>query len=132
MQVLQLMSALVVAAMASSSSPGSKRSSTPPSSTEVKVEVVERDHGKSSRFGFVVPVDGAVEAWVARGDKPRHCEIEVGQARAKLALKLRCGGGKQQALRIEAKRALVPGQRTRLAEVTRAAGASSEVFVTLR
>lgn len=100
--------------------------------TEIELEVVERSGGKPSSFGFVVPLDGTVEAWIDRGEDPRRCEVQVHPAREGLRFALKCEGSRDHALRVEAIRTLTPGKRTRIAEVTRPTGAKSQVFVTLQ
>jgi hypothetical protein len=100
--------------------------------TEIELEVVERRGGSPSSFGFVVPLDGVVDAWIDRGEDPRHCEVEAHTAHDGLMLKLHCSGSPERALRVEANRALTPGKRTKIAEVTRPGGAKSQVFVTLQ
>ena len=101
-------------------------------STELALEVVEQRADRTSSFGFVVPVDGTVEAWIDRGDDPRRCEVTVGQIREGLVVELSCDGSPDRALRVEAHRSLAAGKRTRIAEVTRPGGAKSQVFVTLQ
>lgn len=101
-------------------------------STELALEVVEQRSGDASSFGFVVPVDGSVEAWIERGDDPRRCEVDVEKVRDGLRVKLECQGSPDRALKVEASRSLAPGKRTRIAEVTRPGGAKSQVFVTLQ
>ena len=100
--------------------------------TEIALEVVEQRAGDPTSFGFVVPIHGTVEAWVDRGDDPRRCEVEADQVRDGFIVKLRCDGSPDRALRVEATRTLVPGKRTRIAEVTRPGGAKRQVFVTLQ
>lgn len=102
--------------------------------TELELEVVERSGSASSSFGFVVPVDGSVEASIARTGDPQRCEVSVHPVRAglHLQLQLRCSGGPAHALHVEATRALAAGTRVRLAEVSQPGGARSQVFVTLR
>lgn len=101
-------------------------------SHELALEVVERRADESSSFGFVVPVDGSVEAWIDRGDDPRRCEVRVGRVRDGVLVKLACEGSPDRALKVEASRSLAPGKRTRIAEVTRPGGSKSQVFVTLQ
>lgn len=100
--------------------------------TEVELEVVERSGGKPSSFGFVVPLEGSVEAWIDRGDDPRRCEVKAHAVRDALQLELRCDGGPDRALRVAAIRTLATGKRTRIAEVTRPGGGKSQVFATLK
>lgn len=100
--------------------------------TEIELEVVERSGGKPSSFGFVVPIDGSVEAWIDRGEDPRRCEVDVERANDGLRVKLDCSGSPDRALKVQAVRSLTPGKRTRIAEVTRPGGAKSQVFVTLQ
>lgn len=118
---------------ASGSASGKLEAGTPRvGSTDLALEVVEQRADKSSSFGFVVPVDGSVEAWIDRGDDPRRCEVDVSKIREGLRVKLRCEGSPDRALKVEASRSLAPGKRTRIAEVTRPGGAKSQVFVTLQ
>ncbi len=100
--------------------------------TEIQLEVVERSGGKPSSFGFVVPLDGKVEAWIDRGDDPRRCEVHVHPVREALQVELKCKGSRAHDLQVAAVRSLVPGKRTRIAEVTQPGGATSQVFVTLQ
>ncbi len=132
MHVPGLLSLLLSSALASTpeASATPKPSRTP--ATELQLEVVEHGDGKPSSFGFVVPLEGAVEAWIDRGDDPRRCEVKAHPSRDRLQIELRCEGSRAHALQVEAVRALSPGKRTRLAEVTRPGGATSQVFVTLR
>ena len=102
------------------------------STTEIELEVVEGSGGKPSSFGFVVPIDGSVEAFVDRGDAPRHCQVEVDRVASGLRLELDCKGNPAQSLKVQATRTLAAGTRTRIAEVKRPGGAKSQVFVTLR
>ncbi|MCA9707794.1 MAG: hypothetical protein KDK70_18225 [Myxococcales bacterium] len=101
-------------------------------STELQLEVVERRGGDTASFGFVVPTDGKLQAFIDRDGDPQRCEVEVHTTRAGLRMDLRCEGKPAHALRVEATRPLAVGKRTRLAEVTRPGGATSQVFVTLR
>lgn len=130
---LLLSSTLSAATPASGSAPGKLEAGTPRvGSTELALEVVEQRADTSSSFGFVVPVDGSVEAWIDRGDDPRRCEVDVSKIRDGLRVKLKCEGSPDRALKVEASRSLAPGKRTRIAEVTRPGGAKSQVFVTLQ
>lgn len=114
-------------------SPGKLEAGTPRvAANELALEVVEQRADESSSFGFVVPVDGSVEAWIDRGDDPRRCEVRVGRVRDGLLVKLACEGSPDRALKVEASRSLAPGKRTRIAEVRRPGGAKSQVFVTLQ
>ena len=127
---LLLSSTLSSAPSTAPSKPDAARPRT--ASTEVELEVVEQRSGKASSFGFVVPIDGTVEAWIDRGDDLRRCEVEVAELRSAFLVKLRCDGSPDRALRVEATRSLVPGRRTRIAEVTPPGGAKRQVFVTLQ
>lgn len=130
---LLLSSTLSAATPASRPSSGKLEAGTPRvGSTELALEVVEQRSGDASSFGFVVPVDGSVEAWIDRGDDPRRCEVDVEKIRDGLRVKLECQGSPDRALKVEASRSLAPGKRTRIAEVTRPGGAKSQVFVTLQ
>lgn len=100
--------------------------------TELELEVVERSGAEPSSFGFVVPIDGSVEAWIDRGEDPRRCEVDVARANDGLLVKLDCSGSPDRALKVRATRSLTPGKRTRIAEVTRPGGATRQVFVTLQ
>jgi hypothetical protein len=102
------------------------------SATEVELEVVEHRGGKPTSFGFLVPIDGSVEAWIERDDDPRRCEVKAHETRRGLWMELRCDGSPDRTLRVTATRTLTAGKRTRIAEVTRPAGGKSQVYVTLR
>lgn len=137
MQFLGLPSLLISTALAAGPTAGptavpTTRAPSKVSSTELELEVVERSGGTSSSFGFVVPVDGKVEAFIDRDGDSQRCELEVHPIRASLRVKLRCDGKPAHALQVEATRALATGTRIRLAEVSRPGGATSQVFVTLR
>lgn len=100
---------------------------------ELAIEIVERGQGQPGRFGFVVPVDGRVEAWVGEGDAARHCKVKARPAgRDGQHLDLHCSGEKAHELRVEATRSFASGKRTKVAEVQRPGGSKSQVFVTLR
>ncbi|MEX1367941.1 MAG: hypothetical protein AB1Z98_32730 [Nannocystaceae bacterium] len=122
----------LVAASALSSTPTAPKGTAAASPTEVALEVIERDGGKSSRFSFVVSTHGTIEAWLEEGDGARRCQVQVLPDRAGLQLDLECKGRGASTLRIETVRALVPGKRTRIAQVNRPGGSKSEVFATLR
>ena len=131
--------ALLLSSTLSAAPASAKREVTTPraatpraASTEIALEVVEQRSDKPSSFGFVVPVEGTITAWIDRGDDPRRCEVEADRADDTVRIKLRCDGSPDRSLRVEATRSLVPGQRTRIAEVTRPGGAKSQVFVTLQ
>jgi hypothetical protein len=101
--------------------------------TEIDLEVVEHGGGKASSFGFVVPIEGSIEAWINRGEDPRHCKVHVNAAhKGLLRVELDCSGSGDRALQVKAIRTLSPGKRTRIAEVTRPDGAKSQVFATLQ
>lgn len=112
-----------------SATPSAERST---AATELLLEVVELRAGDPTSFGFVVPIHGEVEAFVDRGDDPRRCEVQASRARDGLVVELRCDGGPDRALRVKATRALVPGKRTRIAEITHPGGTRRQVFVTLQ
>lgn len=94
--------------------------------------MVERAAGTTSSFGFVVPMDGSVQAFIDRSGDPQRCEVEVHPVHTGLRVKLRCDGSPVHSLRVEATRMLAAGKRIRLAEVSRPGGETSQVFVTLR
>lgn len=100
--------------------------------TRLEVEVVERRGAQPSNFGFVVPTDGKVEAWISGGDDARRCKVSAEPRRGGTHLDLRCDGGKEHELRVEATRGFAAGKRVKVAEVQRPGGAKSQVFVTLR
>jgi hypothetical protein len=130
-----LLSTLSTASTSSTAGPTSaKPEATTPriAAAEIVLEVVEQRADKPSSFGFVVPVEGIVEAWIDRGDDPRRCEVEVDEVGDALRVKLHCDGSPDRSLRVEARRKLVPGKRTRIAEVTRPGGTKRQVFVTLQ
>ena len=126
--------ALLLSSTLSAAPASAKREVTTPraASTEIALEVVEQRSDKPSSFGFVVPVEGTITAWIDRGDDPRRCKVEVDEARDAFVIKLECEGSPDRSLHVEAMRSLVPGKRTRIAEVTRPGGAKSQVFVTLQ
>lgn len=138
MHLLGLSSLVLSAALASApakpGAPAPSRSATPSTSasTEIELEVVERSATSRSSFGFVVPIEGKVEAFIDRAGDPQRCEVEVHPVHTGLRLRLRCDGGPTRSLRVEATRALRPGARVRLAEVSQPGGATHQVFVTLR
>lgn len=141
MHLLGLSSLVLSAALASAPAkpgapaPAPSRSSatpTPSASTELELEVVERSAASRSSFGFVVPIDGKVEAFIDRAGDPQRCEVEAHPVHTGLRLRLRCDGGPTRSLHVEATRALRPGARVRLAEVSQPGGATHQVFVTLR
>jgi len=98
----------------------------------LEVEVVERRGAKPSSFGFVVPTNGKVEAWISSGDNARRCKVSAEPHRGGTHLDLRCDGGKEHELRVEATRGFVAGKRVKVAEIQRPGGSKSQVFVTLR
>jgi hypothetical protein len=130
--LLALLLSSALSATPKAEAPKPPRTTAAASATELEIEVVERHGGTPSRFGFVVPIDGSVDAWIDRGDDPRRCEVDVDTTREGLQLELRCSGSPERALRVKARRTLAPGKRTRVAEVTRPGGAKSQVFVTLQ
>jgi hypothetical protein len=135
MQITGLLALLLSTALSATpkaEAPKPTRAAAAATATEVEIEVVERRGGTPSSFGFVVPIDGSVDAWIDRGEDPRRCEVDVETARAGLQLELHCSGSPERALRVKALRTLAPGKRTRIAEVTRPGGAKSQVFVTLQ
>lgn len=131
MHIPGLLSLLLSSALASTPKVDAPK---PPraAATELQVEVVERSGSKPSSFGFVVPLDGAVAAWIDRDDDPRRCEVSTHPTRGSLRIALKCDGSRARMLEVEAVRSLAPGKRTRIAEVTRPGGGTSQVFVTLR
>jgi hypothetical protein len=133
MHVSGLLALLLSSTLSAAPSSGKPVAATPrAASTEIALEVVEQRSGGSSSFGFVVPIHGMVEAWIDRGEDPRRCEVKAIELRGAFMVELRCDGGPDRALRVEATRPLVPGKRTRIAEVTRPGGTKRQVFVTLQ
>ncbi len=117
------------------SAPGTKPAEVSESSaqgTELEVEVIERRSAKPSSFGFIVPTDGKVEAWISGGENARRCKVVAEPRRGGTHLDLRCDGGREHELRVEVTRGFRAGHRIKVAEVQRPGGTRSQVFVTLR
>jgi hypothetical protein len=140
MHLSGLLALLLSSTLASTSAAGPARSAPKPeaspaphatTATEIELEVVERSGKTPSSFGFVVPIDGEVEAWIDRDDDPRRCTVKAHTVREGLRIELRCDASPARALRVEATRTLTAGKRTRIAEVSRPGG-KSEVFATLK
>ena len=133
MHVTGLVALLLSSSLSAAPASGKPAAATPKASaTEIALEVVEQRSGGASSFGFVVPIHGSVEAWIDRGEEPRRCEVAADLVRDALMVKLHCEGGPDRTLKVEATRSLVPGKRTRIAEVTRPGGTTRQVFVTLQ
>jgi hypothetical protein len=133
MHVTGLLALLLSSSLSVGPSSGKPTAAKPKASaTEIALEVVEQGSGGASSFGFVVPIHGSVEAWIDRGEEPRRCEVEAIEVREAFMVKLHCEGGPDRTLKVEATRSLVPGKRTRVAEVTRPGGTKRQVFVTLQ
>ncbi len=131
MYAFGLSSALLTAALASTPT-ATVTTTHGVSSHRVELEVVEHSTKARSSFGFVVPTDGKVQAFIDRDGDPQRCELEVHPTRTALRLRLDCNGKPAHALEVEATRALSAGKRTLLAEVIRPGGKKSQVFATLR
>jgi hypothetical protein len=128
-----LTSLVFVSALLSVSPPEAAKKGPSVQGAELAIEIVERGQGQPGRFGFVVPVDGRVDAWVGEGDSTRHCTVKTRPAGAEgQRVDLRCRGDKAHELRVEATRSFASGKRTMVAEVQRPGGSKSQVFVTLR
>ncbi|MEZ4384093.1 MAG: hypothetical protein R3A79_22360 [Nannocystaceae bacterium] len=128
-----LTSLVFVSALLSASPPAASRGGDSAQGAELAIEIIDRGAAQPSRFGFVVPVDGRLDAWVGEGDVARHCTVQTRPAgSAGQHVDLRCRGDKAHEIRVEVTRGFASGQRTMVAEVQRPGGAKSQVFVTLR
>jgi len=126
-------SLVFISTMLSAPSPSpAKVSKSSAKDAEIKVEVVEQRGAKPVSFGFVVPTDGRIETWITSGDNSRRCKVSASPRNGATHLDLRCDGGKEHELRVEATRGFVAGKRVKVAEVQRPGGSKSQVFVTLK